>query len=121
MDRNEAAAELRHFRAADRCLQPLPVMERRVPVVDGSMIPAEREFEAVVRVVTDDQALHFGIETRGGRGARACIGARRQAQFPEYRNLRRKSAAQVQDKLALLETRVRLQQRLRSETGSGCL
>src|SRR5207245_5206667 len=39
--RNEPAAELNHLRPADRGLQPLAMMEFRIPVIDRSVVAAE--------------------------------------------------------------------------------
>src|SRR5262249_46465014 len=39
--RQEATAKLNHLRPGDRGLQPLTVMERRVPVVDWRVVAAE--------------------------------------------------------------------------------
>src|SRR5258707_9133614 len=61
MHRNESAAELYHLRPAGGCLQPLPMVKLGIPIVDRSMIPAERNLEVIVLLEADNTALHFYV------------------------------------------------------------
>src|ERR1700686_4151350 len=81
-------------------------MERSVPVVDGSVIAAEREFEVVIQVVADDNALHFGVKSGGRWCSSAGVIAGRQGKLSENGHLGRQRGTQMQCELPFLESAV---------------
>ena len=90
-------------------------MKRRVPVVDGRVIAAERQLEIVVDVVADDEALHFGIEAGSGWSPAPASARAVRLNSPKTVTLGEREL-HVQDELAFLKARVRLEQRLGAET-----
>src|SRR5712691_8545905 len=81
MHRDETAAKLSHLRPADGGLEPLAVMKRRVPVVDGRMVAAEGHFQVVALSKANDGSLDFGIEAGRGRATGASVRSGREAEF----------------------------------------
>src|SRR5467141_5299874 len=96
MHRDKRSSKLDHFRPADRSLQPGAVMECRVPVTDGRMVPPERKFKKVVVVVPDDGS--FDINRIDRRRLRI------ERDFPKVRYFSRKRRSQVKIKLAQVES-----------------
>src|SRR5215471_9473008 len=91
-------------------------MERCVPVIDWRVITPEGDLEEIVGVITDDQALHFGVKSGRWRRAGARIRTRGQAELAEDGDLRRQGGSEVQHELAFLKAAVLVQHRLRSES-----
>src|SRR5690242_818028 len=70
-------------------------MKRRVPVVDRSVVAAERELEIVVQVIADQIPLHVqGIASRSGR----------ETDLAKYGNLPRNGRGDVKNELAKIES-----------------
>src|SRR5436305_4184264 len=83
MHRQETAPELYHLRTVDGRLQPGAVMECRIPIVDGRVVPAEGDLQMVVLLESYDASLDLHVESGGGRGSRARIRACCKAQLAE--------------------------------------
>src|SRR6266852_642247 len=115
MYRDEAAAELGHFRAADGRLEPLSMVECGVPVVNGRMVAAEGDLQVVALIKTYHGSLDFRIESGRRRAADPRVGSGRETEFAKKTHSWRKGRTEVQRELSLVETGMRVQQRSRSE------
>src|SRR5260370_42259954 len=83
------------------------MMILRVPVVNGSVVSAERDFQFVALVEPDDAALHFDVEA--GRGGRPHPGvrARREAQLAEVAPPGAQRRAEMQNELPFVKAALR--------------
>ena len=82
------------------------MMERHVPVVDGCVVAAERYFEVVVLLETDNAPLHLYIEARGRRRSRSGVRTGGETQLSEEAHLGGQRGVEVQNKLPLAEAAV---------------
>ncbi len=88
MHRQEAAAELNHLGPRDRRLEPLSMVELRVPPVDGRVVPAEGDLEHVALIEAQDHPLDLGVEAGCGRRIGTGVRSRRKADLAEERHPR---------------------------------
>src|SRR6266404_5884693 len=121
MHRDEATTELGHLRTTDCGLEPLSMMERRVPVVDGRVIATERDFKIVALRKPYRGSLHFSIEPGCGRRARPGVRPGREAEFAKEAHPRGECGTEVECELALLEAGVRIELTSGSETAGGAM
>src|SRR5205085_8025413 len=86
------------------------------PVIDGSVIAPEGNFEIVVEIVADDEPLDLRVEAGGGRRTGAGVGSRGHADLAKYVDFGRQGGAEMQRELAFLKPGVPAQQGLGAET-----
>ena len=116
MHGNETSAELGHLRTADRGLEPLPMMERCIPVVDRRMIATERDLKIIALGEAYGGSLHFDIEARCSWRAGTGVRSGREAQFAKKTDPGRQGGTEVEYELALLEAAMRVEEGSSSET-----
>src|SRR6185312_17116633 len=101
--RQKTAPELDHLRTVDGRLQPGAMMECSIPIIDRSVIPAERNLQMIVFFEPYNASFDLHVESGGGRRSQSCIGPCCEAQFAEEADPWGKSRTKVKNKLPFVK------------------